>query len=937
MDALSHHDIALFLLAVGVLIGVARIFGEVASRFGQPAVIGEIFAGVVLGPTVLGRLAPSWAAQLFPVNGPGAAALHGLTTLSITMFLLVAGLEIDLSTVWRRGRRALIVAGSGMVVPFTLGFAVAWWLPGLLGARPDAGRLVFALFMAIAVSISALPVIAKTLMDLNLFRTDVGITIIAAAVVNDLAGWLVFAVVLAMLGAAAAGPSFGIGATIALTVGFAVVMLSIGRKLVDRLLQWVQIHASWPGGVLGLALTLGLVGAAFTEWLGVHAIFGAFIVGVALGDSAHLRARTRATLEHFIGFVFAPLFFASLGLHVDFVANFDLGLCLVVVAITTVGKLVGCRGGAWLAGIPSREGWAIAFGMNASGAMGIILGLLALEVGLIDERLFVALVVMALASSMLSGPLISWVLRRARPLRLLDCLPEGGFLGQLAATTRREAIHELCAAAARAVGTDPAILDEAAWHREQLMATGLANRVAVPNARVAGLAQPVVVLGLSRRGIDFDAADGQTAQVVCLLLVPEDDAGGQWAILSDISATFARDEVRGQLASVTSLTELRALLKVSEQAEGRGHAHHGQSRQGCVVVGAGSFARAWARRLRELGCPVWLIDSNRNNVEAALREGLTAVAGNAAREVTLMAAHAFEARVLLALTPNAEANLEIARIARDTHGVPEALVVAPGLAANPEDSFLRAVEIDPDLLRGEHDELVARRIQRWEWVVVSEAAPLAEMMRTPAPAAVAFIPLVVERGGGQAAATPAWPGMPLTRGDTVHGLVVADSAEVDDPAVEVRRVFARAPILTIRGELSAVALLAQAAEALSVRLNLGVDRLVALFHEHGCDQAGPLTPELAVPHLRLDGAGQFELVICHAPEGVRFAGQEQRPTAVFVLVSTVDNRDLHLGMLAAIASIALRDDFTATWAGATDSESLRGWLIAALAELPRRR
>lgn len=559
---MDHHEVTFFILGLAALLVAARVLGELAERIRLPAVVGEISTGLVLGPTLLGRISPQLQTALFPEVGPGAMALQGFTTIAVVLFLLVAGLEIDLSTVWRQGKRAAVISVTGILGPLAVGLAAGWYIPHLVGISPTADPVIFALFFATAMSISALPVIAKTLLDLNMFRTDVGLTVMAAAVCNDLVGWIIFAVILGMMGGTAAG--MPIETTIVLMLVFTAFMLTVGRWLVNAILPWVQAHSHWPGGVLGMTLALGFAAAAFTAWIGIHAIFGAFMVGVAVGDSKHLRKRTRATLEQFVGFIFAPIFFATLALRVDFVANFDLGLCLLVFAIATIGKLLGCRIGAWLVGTPLREAWAIAFGMNARGAMEIILGLIALEAGLIEAPLFVALVVMALGTSIMSGPLMEWSLRRKRHVGFYNHLSSTGFVPQIQATTCHGVIEELCRRVAGEANVDTQTLVDAVWAHEQLVATGFHNRVAVPNARIPGLARPIVALGVSNHGIDFDAADGRTTRVVFLLLVPEQASGVQWEIVSEICELLEEPGVRDRLLGVTRFTELRALLKLAE-------------------------------------------------------------------------------------------------------------------------------------------------------------------------------------------------------------------------------------------------------------------------------------------------------------------------------------------------------------------------------------
>ncbi len=564
MASLSPAEITAFLLSLAILLAAARFLGEIAKRLNQPAVLGEILAGILLGPTLLGAVAPGVFAFLFPAQGGGALAREGLMVLAITLFLLVAGMEVNLSSVWRQGRLALSVGIAGIVGPFSIGFAMAWLLPRQMGIAEGTDPLIFALFIATALSISALPVIAKTLMDLDLYRSDLGMMVIAAAVFNDLFGWIIFAVILGMLGTGG-GHALSVGATIWLTLGFSLFMLTWGRNLLHRALPWIHAHTSWPGGVLGFALALALVCAAFTEWIGVHAIFGSFLAGVALGDSAHLRTRTRATIAQFVSFIFAPLFFASIGLKVNFVAHFDLQLVLLVLLIACIGKVVGCGIGGWLAGMPLREAAALGFGLNARGAMEIILGILALQYGVIDERLFVALVVMALVTSLMSGPAMQWLLRLKKPRRFLDFMRPRGFLPQLQASTRDEAIEELSRPLAQAMGIDTAHVVTAVRERERLMATGLGSGLAVPHARLEGLNAPALGVGISREGVDFDAPDGRPAHLVFLLLTPRQDDGAQLEILADIARTFRSRTVREHVLKAGSFTEFVGLVRSQEE------------------------------------------------------------------------------------------------------------------------------------------------------------------------------------------------------------------------------------------------------------------------------------------------------------------------------------------------------------------------------------
>lgn len=559
METLTSDSIIVFFLSLGVLLGVARVLGELAQRLHQPSVLGELIAGVLLGPTILGSIAPELNEFLFPMQGLNAIALDTIATLAIVLFLLVAGMEVDLSTIWKQGRIGCQVGITSIVIPFSISLTAALILPEAFGRHLDADPWIFALFLAIAMSISALPIIAKTLMDMGLYRSDLGMVVISAAILNDLIGWIVFAVLLGLIGASS-GSGNNIVLTISLTLAFAGVMLTIGRWLFHKALPFVQAYTRWPGGELSFALILGLFGAAFTEWIGIHAIFGAFVVGAAVGDSSHLRERTRVIIENFVSFIFAPVFFASIGLRVNFLTHFDLSLVVMVTCIALVCKFAGGAIGARWGGMPPREARAVGFAMVSVGAMGIIVGTIALEAGIIRPRLFVALIIMAIVTSMISGPLIRQILRTEKKRRLQDILSSKLFLRELKAASCREVIHEMTAAACAIENLDASVVEAAVWNREEALSTGIGNGVALPHARIEGLRESLVAVGVSAKGIDFDAPDGKLANVIFLILTPGSDPGAQLEIASEIARLFRDQQMSDRVLATNSFTDFLALL-----------------------------------------------------------------------------------------------------------------------------------------------------------------------------------------------------------------------------------------------------------------------------------------------------------------------------------------------------------------------------------------
>ena len=571
---MTEHDALVFLLSIAVLLGVARLLGELARAIGLPLVVGEILAGVLLGATGLRRFAPSVHDFLLPAGAP-QQMLSGYTTLAVVLLLVVAGLEVDLEIVKRRGRSALLVAALGMLMPLLGGFVMGYLVPDSVLTHPSQ-RGLFAVFIGVALSISALPVIAKTLLDLGLFKTDVGLIVMTAAMINDLVGWVAFSILLGpMRGGGIDLPHLAL--TIGLAIAFALGSFFFGRRLVDRVLARIELQADLaPGRILSLLIVVAILGASATQAIGIHAVLGGFIVGVTVGDSPRLRERTRQTIQQFVTNVFAPVFFASVALRVDFLANFDVVLCIVVFVIASVAKVVGCSVGARLTGVAWRESLAIGFGLNARGAMEIILALLARDAGLVDDRVFVALVTMAIGTSLLAGPMMKRLLytpgagmpKSARSGTSNDAavlVRAGAFLPKLGAATSARAIEELGHSLRASIGdlVEPALI--AVLEREMVASTGLGDEVAIPHASVEGLTSPVVALGLSADGIDFDAPDGRPARIVFLLLLPPKAYEREVRVLAGLARSVFDESARAALLRTTTLEEAVRCLDESSR------------------------------------------------------------------------------------------------------------------------------------------------------------------------------------------------------------------------------------------------------------------------------------------------------------------------------------------------------------------------------------
>jgi len=398
---MAQQDIILLFVQLAVMLAVALAFGQAFRALRMPIVMGEIVGGIVLGPTLVGSLAPGLFHALFPGNTGGSLGREGVARLGLLLFLFVAGLEVDLDDVGRRGKSIVFASLLGIIVPFLLGYSLVISAPEFWGPPATAAPMLLALFIGTALSISALPVIARILIDRDLMRLEVGSVVMAAATLNDLLGWALFAAILSGAGASVGGGS--LWASLATIAALLALTLTVGRWAGHHALNWLDAHFS-PTTVIAAAAVPVLLAGAATEALGIHSVFGAFLVGVALSESAYERSRVHETVYQFVVSLMAPIYFVSVGMQANFVANFDPLLVITVVVVACIGKIAGAGLGARLGGMSRHQALAVGFGLNARGAIEIIMASVALEHRLIDERLFVALVVMAVVTSLLSGP-----------------------------------------------------------------------------------------------------------------------------------------------------------------------------------------------------------------------------------------------------------------------------------------------------------------------------------------------------------------------------------------------------------------------------------------------------------------------------------------------------------------------------------------------------
>ena len=412
IEPLGHHELLLLFAQLALLLLLARALGELASRFRLPSVVGELMAGFVLGPSLLGTIAPGAFTALFP---PSAAQYHLLEVVSwlgVIMLLILTGLETDVGLILSKGRSAAAISLGGIIVPFATGVSLGFILPQEFIAAPDQ-RLVFALFIGTAMSISAIPVIAKVLMEMNVIRRDIGQVTLAAGMIDDTIGWILLSVVAGM--AASGQVNLATAGRAVLSVALVLVIaFTVGRRAVAAIIRSVDNRIGSDTSKITALMVLALGAGAITHLMGLEAVLGAFIVGILVGQVKRFDDRVRHAFEQVTLGVFAPIFFAASGLRVNLAELADpsvFGVGMLVLAIAIFGKFAGAYAGAKVGRLGHWEALSLGAGMNARGAMEIIVATIGLSLGILTPQMYSIILMVAIVTSLMAPPILRWTLR----------------------------------------------------------------------------------------------------------------------------------------------------------------------------------------------------------------------------------------------------------------------------------------------------------------------------------------------------------------------------------------------------------------------------------------------------------------------------------------------------------------------------------------------
>jgi K+:H+ antiporter len=388
------------LIALIAILIASRICGALFVRLGQPKVLGEVVAGIALGPSLLGAIAPGATTALFPQAT--VPLLQSIGQLGLILFMFLIGVEFDFTLIRRKAHVALLVSHTSICWPFLGGVALGLFIYPTF-YRGSVQFLPFTLFMGLAMSVTAFPVLTRILRDRNLQSTDLGVMALACAAADDITAWSLLAVV---LGIANAHFVAGFG-TLAAALAYCAFMWIVVRPLLHRLTT-KQDQTTLP------VLLIGLLGsAAVAEWIGIHAFFGAFLFGLCIPRDAHLTKILSAKLEDLTAWILMPAFFVTSGMRTQFglLQSWDGWLiCILVILVATAGKLIGAVIPARLAGLPWKDSFSLGALMNTRGLMEIVIANIGLECGIIPPQMFTVLIIMAIVTTAAAGPVLNLTL-----------------------------------------------------------------------------------------------------------------------------------------------------------------------------------------------------------------------------------------------------------------------------------------------------------------------------------------------------------------------------------------------------------------------------------------------------------------------------------------------------------------------------------------------
>ncbi len=560
MGPITEHHLMLFLIQFAMLLGACKLAGLLFEKMKQSTVTAELLVGIILGPAILGRFAPEIHRMFFPDNYIQRSMLETIAWFGNFFLLLETGLEINFSRIWNQRGDAVKLTTADLIIPVLLSFLPIYFLPDRYLIDPSQ-RFIFALFIAAIMTISALPVAIRGMRDLNILKTDIGFLIISALTMNDIVGWVFFTVVLGVFAHGSIELGF-ITKLVLLTIAFTAISLTLLKRIVDRAMTFIHEKLGAETGYkTTFIVIIGMLFGAITLKIGIHSLFGFFIAGIVLGEAKHVTEKDRHVVNRMVYSIFVPIFFANIGLHLNFIENFD----LLLVAIITVVGLTARYIAAYIGSSWARQDRAslatIAICHSPGGQMHIVVGMLAYSSGLISEKVFVSIIAAAIVSTIIFGPWLSWAVRKMHKDKIRFLFDRDSVILDGNSNTMDELLHLMSKSIAKKTKLKAAYIYSEVHTREEQMSTATGRGIALPHARIEGLEHSLLLFAKTRHGIEWDAPDGNPVHLAFMILTPRDHPKAQIQILQTISLALHNPKTAAALYNSEEPKKLWSIIR----------------------------------------------------------------------------------------------------------------------------------------------------------------------------------------------------------------------------------------------------------------------------------------------------------------------------------------------------------------------------------------
>lgn len=560
MEHISEHQLFIFLIQFALLLGACKLVGLLFKWLKQPTITGDVLVGLILGPAIFGRYAPALQLSIFPTDPVQWAMLATVAWFGNLFLLMETGLDINFSRVWKQRGSALKLSLADLSIPLLLSFAVLYFLPDRYLIDPSQ-RVIFSLFIAAIMTISAMPVAIGSLKELGIVNTDVGFLIISALTLNDVMGWVLFTIILGTFAHGSVEPVFIIK-LVGMTLMFTLLSLSLLRRVVDKLITFIHVRLGAETGYkTTFIVIIGTLFGAITLKIGIHSLFGFFIAGIVVGEAKHITEQDRHTIHRMVYSIFVPIFFARIGLVVDILANLDLMLVTIIFGIGVISRFLGAWIGAIWAGQAKLNLKTIAISHTPGGEMHIVIAMLALDASLITEKVFVNIVAASIFSTIMFGPWLSMALRKLRKDLVNFIFTKADVTVDTASTTRKELLHQLIGRVAVQTGIQEAYLRTEILSREEQMSTAIGRGIAFPHAHLEGLTKSKLFVVKPAHGIEWDSPDGHRVRLVLLVLSPADKPEAQLQLMQSLTSILRNPKIHAKLMAYEDSAKIYTLLK----------------------------------------------------------------------------------------------------------------------------------------------------------------------------------------------------------------------------------------------------------------------------------------------------------------------------------------------------------------------------------------